>query len=236
MSNFRGADHEARGDRMPIRQLAWFAAAAALLFILLKFAAGPIVGDPAAFDRALLLALRDPADPAVPAGPFRLRKAMIEITGFGGGIQLGLIVIAAAGLLMARRAAGAALLLAAATASGGWIVTLLKERVAHPRPRLVEHFVQAHSASFPSAHAANSAIVFLTLAALFAGIETDRAAHRYMFSAAILLTMLVGVSRVYLGVHWPSDVAAGWMLGAAWACLWSMLARAILFKRVSKAR
>lgn len=212
----------------PIRQLAWFASAFAILFFLLSFGAEPISGDPTAFDRALLLALRDPDDPGVPVGPFWLRKAMAEITSLGSGTLLALIVAIAAGALILRREARAALLLAAATASGGFVVTLLKQHFAYPRPGLVAHLVQVQSASFPSAHAANSAIAYLTLGVLLARTETAGAARRYIFAVAVLLTILVGVSRVYLGVHWPSDVAAGWMVGAGWALLWSTLATAII--------
>ena len=212
---------------MPAREIAGFAVAAALLFILLKYAAGPVTGDSSAFDRALLLALRDPAGPSIPLGPFWLRKSMVQLTSLGSGAQLGLIVVIAAGWLIVRRMTCSALLLAGAAASGGMAVTFLKDRFSHPRPMLVEHFVEVQSASFPSAHAANSAIVLLTLAALLARIETRRAARRYIIGVALLLTILIGVSRVYLGVHWPSDVAAGWTLGAGWAGMWLMLGTAI---------
>jgi undecaprenyl-diphosphatase len=74
--------------------------------------------------------------------------------------------------------------------------------------------------SFPSGHAANSALVYLTIAALLTSIERDARARAYIVVTAIALTLCIGLSRLYLGVHWPSDVAAGWALGAGWAVLW----------------
>jgi len=83
----------------------------------------------------------------------------------------------------------------------------------------VDHLVQIHTASFPSGHATMSAVVYLTLATLIVRLVDDVAVRVYVLAVAILLTLAVGLSRIYLGVHWPSDVAAGWALGAAWACL-----------------
>ncbi len=211
-------------DRTSLLMFGGLALAAALLFLMLKLGSEILEGEGSAFDRMLLLALRVSGDPGTPIGPLWLRRTMLDITSLGGGTQLTLLVAFAAGLLIVRRAMRTALLLILATASGGILVALLKERFARPRPELVDHLVQVQSASFPSGHAANSAIVFLTLAALLMRIETKRAERFYTFAVAILLTMAVGMSRVYLGVHWPSDVAAGWMLGSGWALLWWVLA------------
>ena len=211
-------------DRTPLLLLGALALAATLLFLTIKLGGEVLEGEGTAFDRAILLALRVPGHPGTPLGPLWLRQTMLDITSFGGGTQLTLLVALAAGLLIVRRAARTALLLVAGTASGGLLVALLKDRFARPRPALVDHLVQVHSASFPSGHAANSALVFLTMAALLMRIETTRAERLYTFAVAILLTILVGFSRVYLGVHWPSDVAAGWMLGSGWAALWWVLA------------
>jgi undecaprenyl-diphosphatase len=210
------AHPKGKGDRSLPLLAGALLVAAMLLFAAFRLSAG----EPGELDRALMLALRDPADPAAPIGPFWLRKAMVELTNLGSGSELTLIVIVAAGLLIVRRAFRTALLLVAATASGGLMVSLLKARFAHPRPTLVDHLVEVQSASFPSAHAANSAIVFLTVATFLLRIETGAIERIYTIAVAILLTLLVGISRVYLGVHWPSDVAAGWMLGSAWAILW----------------
>jgi undecaprenyl-diphosphatase len=217
----------ARRDSSPLVLLGGLAVAALLLFVMLKLGSELLEGEGAAFDRAILLVLRVPGHPDLPVGPLWLRVVMRDITGLGGGTQLTLLVLTAAGLLIARQAIRTALLLVVATASGGFLVALLKDRFGRPRPTLVDHLVEVHSASFPSGHAANSAIVFLTIATLVARVETTRRERIYTLAIAMLLTLLVGISRVYLGVHWPSDVLAGWLLGAGWAALWWVVANAL---------
>jgi undecaprenyl-diphosphatase len=220
-----------RRDPTAILLLGALALAAGLLFLAIKLGGEILEGEGTAIDRAILLALRVTGDPGTPIGGAWLRRMMVDVTGIGGGTQLTLLVALAAGLLIVRRAVLTAILLVVATASGGMLVALLKDRFARPRPALVDHLVQVQTASFPSGHAANSALVFLTLAALLTRIETTRAERLYTFAAAMTLTILVGISRVYLGVHWPSDVAAGWMLGAGWAMLWWVLATLISERR-----
>ena len=109
---------------------------------------------------------------------------------------------------------------------GGAILTnLLKNVFARPRPDLVDHLVAVHSMSFPSGHAMGAAATFLTLGALLARTERKKVVRGYIFAVAGLLTLMVGFSRVFLGVHYPTDVLAGWTLGAAWALLCWMIAR-----------
>ena len=100
------------------------------------------------------------------------------------------------------------------------------------RPELVQHLVEVTNASFPSGHAMNSAITYLTLGALLARTEKSTAIRIYLIALAILLTLTIGFSRVYLGVHWPSDVIAGWCLGGAWAVLCSLAARTLQRRRM----
>jgi undecaprenyl-diphosphatase len=101
----------------------------------------------------------------------------------------------------------------------------LKSGFERPRPDLVPHGTRVFTASFPSAHAASSAITYLTLGALLARVQSLQRAKVYVMACAVLLTLLVGISRIYLGVHWPSDVLAGWSVGAAWAILCWIAAR-----------
>jgi membrane-associated phospholipid phosphatase len=169
---------------------------------------------PFAFDRALMLGLRRWGTAAW------LHGAAVDLTALGSVTVLTLVVIVATGLLLVQRLWLTALATAAACWSGGWAVTLLKGEVARPRPTLVPHWVDAANASFPSGHAAGSAMVYLTLAALATQVVRDRAARRYFLVAAILLVGAIGTSRVYLGVHWPSDVLAGWSFGTLWALGW----------------
>ena len=109
--------------------------------------------------------------------------------------------------------------------------TLLKLFFARPRPDIVTHLVNTYSTSFPSGHAMNSAIVYLTLGALLARAEGDRTVRIYLMAVPLLLTLLIGFSRIYLGVHWPSDVLAGWCVGATWAILCSWVARTLQRRR-----
>ena len=147
-------------------------------------------------------------------------RAATDVTALGGGVVLTLVVAAAAGLLLVERLWLTAGLLVAATWTGGRVVSLVKDAVARARPDVVDHLVPVASASFPSGHAANSAVVYLTLAALGSQVVRGRGARRYLFGCAILLSLLIGASRVMLGVHWPSDVLAGWSFGALWATGW----------------
>jgi undecaprenyl-diphosphatase len=105
------------------------------------------------------------------------------------------------------------------TAAGALLSTLAKLGFARPRPDLVPHGAEVYTHSFPSGHAMSSAVIFLTLGVMIALVQESRRIKFYVLAFAVLLTMLVGMSRVYLGVHWPSDVLAGWALGAAWATL-----------------
>jgi len=198
---------------------------AAALFAFFKLAAEVAEGDTTAFDRATLLAFRTAGDPGVPVGPRWLAEAMTDVTAFGSVTGLVLIVAAVLGYLLLSGRLRTALFVFAATGTGMILGKLLKLAYDRPRPTLVPHLADVTSASFPSGHATDSAIVYLTLGALLArAVGQQRAERIYILSVAMLLTLLIGISRVYLGVHWPSDIAAGWCIGAAWAILCSGLA------------
>ncbi|WP_241557131.1 phosphatase PAP2 family protein [Croceibacterium ferulae] len=172
------------------------------------------------FDRAILLALRTPDDLAVPAGPGWLRQVMVDVTALGGRTVLTIAVLLAVGFLLAIRRPFSAALVAAGTVSGSVAVQIGKRLVGRERPALIDHLVEVGSASFPSAHAANSAIIYLTLALTIMQIIPRPSVRWYLSGATIALVLLIGTSRVYLGVHWPSDVLAGWAAGALWALAW----------------
>lgn len=205
--------------------LVLFLVVAAALFVFLKLASEVAEGDTAAFDRWVLQALRSPADSALPIGPDWLRRTMVDITALGGTPILTLLVIAVAGYLVAARKAATAVFVVAAVSGGGLASTLLKLIFARARPDIVGQLVEVHSASFPSGHALNSAVTYLTMGALLARTESARSLRIYLMAVAASLTLVIGFSRVYLGVHWPSDVLAGWCFGAAWAVLCSLVAR-----------
>ncbi len=202
----------AGGRRLPGPLIGAGIAAAAIALVLLG---GMLVGRvPFGFDRAVLTTLRAWGGPAWLAG------AAINVTALGSGVVLTMVVAIAAGLLLVQRLPLTAAAVAFACWSGGRVVDLTKDYFARARPGLVSHLVPVSSASFPSAHAASSALCYFTLAALASQVTRDRATRRYLFAVAVVLVALVGASRVYLGVHWPSDVLAGWCFGTLWALGW----------------
>ena len=176
-------------------------------------------GSTREFDRRLLLALRGRADPADPLGPRWLEEMARDLTGLGGVGILGLITAASVVYLLMMRKRHAAAFLAAAVGGGILLSTLFKAGFERPRPDLVTHLAHVYTASFPSGHSMMSAVAYLTLGALLARMHKGRVVQAFILGVAILITLLVGASRVYLGVHWPTDVLAGWAAGAAWACL-----------------
>ena len=174
-------------------------------------------GESAKLDRAVLLALRNPADAADPLGPHWAEEMARDVTALGSVTALSLLTLAAVGHLaligrgrLAAAAAGAILL-------GTLVSVALKIGFDRPRPHLVPHETRVFTRSFPSGHSAMSAVVFLTLGALAARAQSRRIGKLSFALGAAGLTLLVGASRVYLGVHWPTDVLAGWTFGAAWA-------------------
>lgn len=187
---------------------------------LLAFAelAGEVAeGDTRAFDEGLLLALRDPADTAEPIGPAWVEAAFRDITALGGRSVLTAVTLAALGYLLLAGRRTTAALVAFAVLGGTLLSTLLKAGFARPRPDLVAHLVEVSSQSFPSGHAMMSTVTWLTLGTLLATAQPTRRLKAYVLGTGIAIALLVGVSRVYLGVHWPTDVLAGWFVGAAWA-------------------
>jgi undecaprenyl-diphosphatase len=182
-------------------------------------------GDLQQFDEWVIRAMRQPDDPSVPiGGPVPLTIAR-DITALGGFTILILIILVVLGLLLLQRKRGAAGLVFFATALGMGLSQLLKNLFSRERPDMVPHLVPVSTASFPSGHAMLSAIVYLTLGVLLARFLYHRPLKIYVLTIAILLSLLIGLSRIYLGVHYPTDVLAGWSAGAAWALLCLLAAR-----------
>jgi undecaprenyl-diphosphatase len=189
----------------------------AAAWVFIEIADEVLEGEAIPFDETLLLALRTAADPAVPRGPVWLQEAVRDITALGGYTILTVVTVATAAYLwMARQGRVAFFVLAAATGALLWVV-LFKFGFDRPRPELVPHIMAAETPSFPSGHSAAAAAVYLTLGALLARFQTRRRLRLFFVGLAVAITVLVGFSRVYLGVHWPSDVVAGWTLGGGWA-------------------
>lgn len=176
-------------------------------------------GGTRAWDESLLLSLREAGDPNDPVGGGNAEEAMRDLTALGGATWLILLTAATAGALALMRQGRSALLLLVAMAGGQLLSHGTKSFFVRPRPDLVSHEAYVQTASFPSGHSMMAAVTYLTLAVMLARATPSRRLKAYYVAVAALLTVAVGVSRVYLGVHWPSDVLAGWMVGAAWALL-----------------
>ena len=212
--------------RHEIALLGWLAGIAALLWGFVRVADVWLGNGAHGFDEAVLLALRNPTDLADPIGPYWLELFARDITALGGIPVLALVSFAACGFLLMLGKQRTAVLLLVAIGGGLLLGTGLKDLFDRPRPDLVPHAVQVATQSFPSSHAMMSAVTYLTLGALLARTQPRQRLKRYVLGMAVLLTLLIGSSRVYLGVHWPTDVLAGWWVGAAWALLcWSALVR-----------
>ncbi|MER8832733.1 phosphatase PAP2 family protein [Mesorhizobium sp. M0045] len=180
---------------------------------------------PHAFDTEILLAFRKAGQPDNPIGPAWLEGAMRDVTSLGSASVLVLITAAMIVYLLLIRRPGAALLMFVAVAGGQLLSSVLKFDIDRPRPDLVSHLADVASLSFPSGHAMLSAVTYLTLGSMAARFLPGRTTKIYVLVLAVLTTVVVGISRIYLGVHWPSDVLAGWCAGFAWAMLCWLAAR-----------
>jgi undecaprenyl-diphosphatase len=203
-------------SRRPILLLAL--ALAALLGAFGFVADEVIEGDSTVFDRAVTMTLRDNGDIMNPIGPAWLEEAGRDITALGSFSGLAIIVIIVLISLLLIRRPRAAAYVTFAVISGTILSSVFKELFDRPRPEM-QQAMRVFTSSFPSGHATISAVVYLTLAAVLASLCTDRRLAVFCIATGVLLTLLVGISRVYLGVHYPTDVLAGWSLGAAWALL-----------------
>ncbi len=184
-------------------------------------------GETTSFDTAVLLAFRSPADPADPLGPGWMEELGRDVTALGSVGVLAGLTFGAAGYLWLAGRRGTMLLVLLSVFGGQAASSIFKLVFDRARPDLVPHGTATYTASFPSGHAMMAAVTYLTLAALLARIQPRRALAAYLLSLGVVLTLAVGVSRVYLGVHWPTDVLAGWSAGAAWALACLLVANRI---------
>ena len=197
--------------------LAMLLVATGLAAGFLAIASEMVEGETVGFDKAILTALRNPSDLADPIGPPWLEQVMRDVTALGGVTVVTLVTLATLGFLLVSRRYRIAALVLSSIIGGSLMSSGLKAFFARPRPDLVAHVVEVNSLSFPSGHATLSAVTYLTLGALLATTQTEASRRGYILGIAVLLTLMIGVSRIYLGVHYPTDVLAGWSIGAAWA-------------------
>jgi len=226
------ADHQSFRQRIVKRFMTFeplgliaFGAVAGGLFLFLSLASEVSEGETHAFDDRILLGLRVTGDLGTPIGPYWLSHAMNDITALGGTTVLSLMtILATIYLMLGRRRAIAAFMFLSIL--GGWVVSqVAKFGIGRPRPDIVPHLVEVHDMSFPSGHAMLSAVTYLTLAALLSRAEQYRSTRIFLLGTGIFLTLLIGISRIYLGVHYPTDVLGGWCAGATWAALCWLVSR-----------
>jgi undecaprenyl-diphosphatase len=195
---------------------------ALLICVFLQISVEMLEGQTRAFDISTLRSAQ-----ALRVGRPWLAEALRDLSGLGSTSALVLMTVSSVGYLVVVRERTTALLTALAVCTGSIGVSLLKTYFGRPRPdaRFAELVVSGMS--FPSGHAANSTIVLLTIAALLASNRTRVIERLYILAVASLLAVFVGLSRIALGVHWATDVAAGWSLGAFWAIVWLLVAHRV---------
>ena len=195
-------------------------AAVLLALAFAKLGSEVVEGDTQFFDMRLLRGTQSLRT----AHPW-LAEVMRDLSGLGSSAVLTLFTLATTGYLALISARTSAFLVATSVISGSILVTVFKAAFGRLRPVAAYAELTVSGLSFPSGHASVSAIVFLTLGGLVASTQQRLAVRIYIVATAVLMTLLVGLSRVALGVHWGTDVLAGWAFGAAWAILWLLLAR-----------
>jgi undecaprenyl-diphosphatase len=218
--------HIARFRRIETKMLLRALAVAGLLLAFGLIAEIAMDRTVSALDRDLILWFRNPANLSDPIGPVWLEEAARDITAMGSFAVLGILLFVVTSFLFLTGKRDAAWVMLVAVVGGVALNSLLKLGFDRPRPDLVAPTARIFTPSFPSGHAALSAITYLTVAALLSRTTESRRLRLYVMGLAIALTFMIGVSRIYLGVHYPTDVLAGWCIGAAWALIcWVAMTR-----------
>lgn len=191
-----------------------------------------VEGDTARYDERILLALRNPADPSVPIGPHWTLQVARDVTAMGGVTVLGFVIAVIGGYLLLQRWHGLFVFMLGSVVSGSVLALVLKGFFHRARPQVVPYLTDIATASFPSGHSMISSVAYLTMAALLARATRDWKTKIYCLAVAVILIVAIGCSRVYLGVHFPTDVFAGWCGGATWAILCCMAGHILARRRV----
>jgi undecaprenyl-diphosphatase len=199
--------------------LAVLAVGAASLWGFIEVAEEVLEGDTQAFDLWALGMMRSTNSNADPIGPRWVEEMARDATALGGFGWLTLMTLVIAIYLWLVGNVRMMTFMLTATLSGALTSMVLKAYYARPRPSVVPHLAHVYSSSFPSGHSMLSAVVYLTLGSLLAAVMPDLKLKIYVLSVAILLSIFVGISRIYLGVHYPTDVLAGWLAGLVWSLL-----------------
>lgn len=210
-----------------IRQAGWrefvlLLAAASIcgsIFIFASVTDEVMEGDLHEAEQGWMRSLRLPDDAATPIGPVWLQHVSLDISALGGGGVLTLMTLIVTGHLLLERRFHAVVLLLVATLGGVILSRVLKAIFARERPSIIPHLSEVTSASYPSGHSMLSSIVYLTLAVMLAQAVKSRRLKVYFVGVALLASFLIGLTRIYLGVHYPTDVVAGWSVGTGYAVI-----------------
>jgi undecaprenyl-diphosphatase len=195
-------------------------------WVFIELADGVVDGETQKFDYWMVRSMRTQTDPAIPVGPLWLQEMGRDATALGGYGWLMFFTFVTAGYLWLDRKSHLAIFLLGSAISGYAVSSVLKLLFQRPRPDIVPHLSYVyHTTSFPSGHSMNSAVIYLTLGTIVAAGVATRRLKVYVLAVAMTMSIIVGVSRVYLGVHYPTDVLAGWMAGLVWALLCWLTAR-----------
>ncbi len=184
-------------------------------------------GDTHPLDVSILRWFRTKDDPRRLIGPPWVEQAAIDISALGGYAVLSMVTVTVIGYLLLCRDFRTALLVFVAAAGGLLISYGLKHYFGRARPDVVPHLLELHSKSFPSGHAQLAMVIYLTLGATVARLVTGVRRKCYVLGVAAVLALLIGLSRVVLGVHYPTDVIAGWAVGLTWALICWLVARSL---------
>lgn len=211
--------------RLPWRYILATLGFSLVAFLFLELWSEIDEGDARAIDRAVLIGFRNATDTSSMIGPAWMEQVMKDITTLGSPTILVLAVVAATGFMAAKKSYNMAAIMLGASLSGSLLVTLFKDFFNRARPDVVAQLVEETSMSFPSGHASNSAIIYLTITVLFIRVESSLRTRVLAAALGALIVLSVGISRLALGVHWPTDVLAGWLFGTMWAATWAMIVK-----------
>lgn len=195
------------------------------IFLFIQIADEVREKEQVAFDEMLLQWFRRPDNPTQTIGPRWMTGAALDVTALGGVTVLIFVVFVTLGFLWIAKKRRAFFLVAAASIGGQIFNSSLKGFFGRPRPTIVPHLTEVDSSSFPSGHSMMSAVVYLTLGALLSRLVSGRLLRSYIMGVSIFLTLAVGTTRVFLGVHYPTDVLGGWSAGLSWALICLLVAR-----------
>ncbi len=209
-----------------IKSLAIVFTTSVLAFAFVKLGSEVIEGDTRIFDLQLQQHVQ-----LLRAGHPSLAEVMRDLSGLGSTVVLTLLTVATVGYLVLLSRRSTAFIVAVSVIFGTVLVSFFKAAFGRLRPDAAYAELAASGWSFPSGHATMSAIVFLTIGAVLASTRNRRAERVYILLTAALMTVLVGLSRVILGVHWTTDVLGGWAFGSAWAIGWLVIARYFAHRR-----